>query len=151
MANAEMIKIADEFFALKNFSQAEKIYVKILEESPNDVHILINLGLIYFEQHKFHLAEKFLELALSLGHDLQTLKILAHVKQILCKYYDSIVMYEQVIELEPQEFFYDQIQKLYENIELFDKEIEFAKKRVELFHSEASYMKLFTTYIKTGR
>lgn len=151
MANIEMTKIADEFFAKNNYSQAEKIYAKILEETPNDVHALENLSVIYFNQNKISQAEGLLEIALKLGYNLKTLKILAAVKDKLYKFYDAIVMYEQIIELEPNEFLYDILQRLYDKVELYDHELKTAKERVEKYESDESYLKLFHTYMKLGR
>ena len=53
-------------------------------------------------------------MALKIGHDIDTLKKLAFVKEKLSQYYDSIVMYEQIIELEPNEIYFDVVQNLYD-------------------------------------
>jgi len=151
MNNAEMINIAEELIKKNNFNQAENIYLKILEANPGDAYALSKLGLINIYKSDFKNAENFLELALKIGHDLETLKKLAFVKERLFQYYDAIVMYEQIIELEPNEAYYDIVQNLYNKVELYDNEIEIAKKRVEQYGSVDAYTRLFNLYISIGR
>src|SRR5574344_212496 len=151
MVNQDMLKIADNFFAKGNFLRAEKIYLKLVEQEPENVNILVKLARIYIYQNNYKKANTFLKVALELGHDLEVLKLLAYVKFYLFEYYDAIVMYEQIIELEPSEEYYENLQILYSKVELPEKEAEISLKRVEKYHSEASYRYLFHSYLSIGR
>ena len=67
MDNQQMINIAEDLIKKNQFGQAEKIYLRILEENPGDAQALTKLGLINIYKNDFKSADKFLELALKIS------------------------------------------------------------------------------------
>ena len=60
MELVEEIKRAVEYTKQKEYKKAEKIYLELLKEYPDNNTVLSFLGLLYLNQNKFKKAEKYL-------------------------------------------------------------------------------------------
>ena len=60
-------KAAKEAFERAQYRDAEKLYERMLTKAPNNVYILSNLGVVYFRNQKWKLAEESLQKAIAVG------------------------------------------------------------------------------------
>ena len=61
MELVEEIKRAVEYTKQKEYKKAEKLYLELLKEYPDNNTVLSFLGLLYLNQNKFKKAETYLE------------------------------------------------------------------------------------------
>ncbi len=66
---AEMVQVAQEAkdqFEKNNYREAEKLYEKVLAQTPNNVNMLNNLGVVRFRSGKLKLAEESFKKAIAI-------------------------------------------------------------------------------------
>ena len=66
-ALVEEAKEAKDDFDKSQYLDAEKVYEKMLTEAPSNVYILSNLGVVYFRDQKWKLAEESLKKAIAIA------------------------------------------------------------------------------------
>lgn len=52
-----------------DLEEAEKVYRKLLEQAPDNVYLLSNLGIVYFREAKYHLAKQHFQKAIAINPD----------------------------------------------------------------------------------
>lgn len=82
----------------KEYEQAEKIYLEILNQDENNATVLSLLGLLYMNSKKLKSAEKVLQKAYNLKPSLPTIEGLGIVKGYLGKTKEAGAFLEQVID-----------------------------------------------------
>lgn len=151
MVNVSLEQLADKYFDDGNLFEAENLYMRVLANDKINRNAIYKLAYINVGKLDYDNAEMLLEHGLKIGADLKMLKLLAYVKEKQFKLYDAIVMYEQLLELEPSEELFVIIGNLYIQLELYDNAIHISKEYVEKFPSIMSYRRLFLIYLNVGK
>ncbi len=151
MANYELEKLADKYFDEGNLFESEKLYLNLLGTDKKNRNALYKLAYINVGKLDYDTAEMLLGYSLKIGTDIKSLKLLAYVKEKQFKLYDAIVMYEQLLELEPSEELFTIIGNLYIQLELYDNAIHIAKEYVEKYPNIIAYRRLFLIYLNLGK
>lgn len=146
MAN-ELEKLAGQYYDSGNWFEAEKLYMRILASDNQNTVAMFRLAYINVGKLDYGMAEMLLDAALKVKPELETIKLLAYVKEKLFKLYDAIIMYEKVLELEPSEELYEIVGNLYISLELYDNAINITKDYVEKYHTIFAYRRLFLLYL----
>ncbi len=147
----ELEKLADKYFNNGNLFEAEKLYMRVLANDKQSRNAIYRLAYINVGKLDYNNAEMLLDYGLKLGADLKMLHLLAYVKEKQFKLYDAIVMYEQLLELQPSEELYVIIGNLYIQLELYDNALHITKEYVEKFPTILSYRRLFLLYLNLGK
>ena len=74
-------KLADENFKKKNFVDAEDLYKRIIAINPHHAIALYRLGHINIGKGDYKTAEMVLDASLKLRPNIDTLKLLAYIKE----------------------------------------------------------------------
>jgi len=98
MNKLESIQKAIEYTQNKDFKNAEKIYLTLLDQNPKDEPILEVLGLLYMQLGKLKKAEKTLEKAFGINKSYKIIPHLAKVKTYLGKYTESLYLYIEIVK-----------------------------------------------------
>ena len=151
MQNLTLEQIADNAFNKGELYTAEQFYMKILAKNPKNLNALYKLGFINVGKMDYENAEMLLDAALKVGADFKTLKLLAYVKEKRFKLYDAIVMYEQLLELEPSESLFEIIADLYIQLELYDNALHISREYVQKFPTIFAYRRLFLILLNLGK
>lgn len=147
MANSELEKLANQYYADGKWFDAEKLYMRVLASDNTNTLAMFRLAYINVGKLDYGMAEMLLDAALRINPDIDTIKLLAYVKEKLFKLYDAIIMYEKIIELEPSEYLYEIVGNLYVSLELYDNAINITKEYVEKYNTITAYRRLFLLYL----
>ena len=101
MEIAEQINQALDFVKKQDYISAEKIYIKLLEQQPENSIILSFLGYLYLTSKRNIDAEKTFEKAYSVSQTETILSGLALTKYNLRKYEQAIPLYTNLINIKP--------------------------------------------------
>ena len=151
MIDSNLETLADRAFKNGELYTAEQMYIKILASNPNNVNALYNLAYINVAKLDYEKAEILLDNALKLSANIKILRLLAYVKEKRYKLYDAIVMYEQLLELEPSESLFEVVGDLYIQLELYDNAVNITKDYVNKFPTIMAYRRLFLLYLNLGK
>lgn len=100
---------AVEFVKQKDYKSAEKIYLKLVYENPDNSLLLSFLGFLYLTAKKYKKAETVFEKAYSLSQIPSIVSGLALSKFILQKYEESIFLYCGLVKAEPKYEYYEKL------------------------------------------
>jgi len=119
----ELFELALIEYKKRNFLSAEKLYKKILENFPNDISTLNNLGTTLKELGKNKEAIFYYEKALELKpEDIITNYNLGVVFFKLQEFQKSIIFYEKIIKMDPKHFqSYQNLMDIYEKTNNHEK------------------------------
>ncbi len=151
MSINELEKLADSYFDDGNLFEAEKLYMRVLANDKQNRNAIYKLAYINVGKLDYDNAEMLLGHGLKIGADLKMLHLLAYVKERQFKLYDAIVLYEQLLELDPSEELFVIIGNLYIQLELYDNAIHISKEYVEKFPTIMAYRRLFLIYLNVGK
>ena len=98
MNKLESIQKAIEYTQNKDFKNAEKIYLTLLDQNPKDEPIWEVLGLLYMQLGRLKKAEKTLEKAFGINKSPQIIPHLAKVKTILGKFSERLYLYIELVK-----------------------------------------------------
>jgi len=144
-------ELADKYFAKGNLYEAEDLYKRLLSKNPNNANALHKLGFINLGKQDYDNAEMLLDASLKIAGNIDTLKLLAYVKEKKFQLYDAIVMYEKVLELEPSEELFVIVGNLYIQLELYDNATKLAEDYVQKFPTILAYRRLFLIYLNLAK
>ena len=95
MELVEEIKRAVEYTKQKEYKKAEKLYLELLKEYPENPSLLSFLGILYFNLDKYKQAEKYLEKSYKLSPSEKIVSFVGLSKFLLKKYSSSVFYLEK--------------------------------------------------------
>lgn len=96
MKNMKLLSQANTLVMKKEFAAAEKIYLELLTQNPNDDLVLAFLGRLYIKQGKYKGAERVLTNAYNHRKTAPIVASLAFCKYKLKKYDEAVIYYEEL-------------------------------------------------------
>lgn len=94
----EEIKRAVEYTRVKEYKKAEKLYLELLKQHPDNSSVLSFLGVLYFNNNNYKKAEKYLEKSYQISESKTIVSYLGLSKFFLTKYRQSIPYIEKALE-----------------------------------------------------
>src|SRR5574344_238139 len=93
------VKKALKLVKNNKFEDAEKIYLNLLKEAPNNSNILSFLGLLYIEKKDFFKAEEIFEKAYSLDKNEIIISNLSILKNHFSKNEQAYFLYKELLQI----------------------------------------------------
>lgn len=113
------VKKALEFVKNNKFEDAEKIYLNLLKETPNNSNILSFLGLLYIKEKDFFKAEKIFEKAYSFDKNEIIISNLAFIKKHFNRLEEALNLYAEVLKISQKSEYYIAIVEILLNLTIY--------------------------------
>ena len=152
MINTKILSKANRLVEMKEYKEAEKIYLELLSKNPNSDIIQAFLGRLYIRMRKYKGAERILESAYNKHKTAPTIAALAFCKFKMRKFDDAIILYEELFKFDPDSIkIYDKIIEAFRELEMCSFGHAYAQK-LFLKHpeSEVAYVRLTQSYLDIG-
>lgn len=127
------INLGIQFHNQGNFVEAEKIYLEVLKDEPNDAYYNNLLALLYSQTGKWEDAQKYSQIAIKLEEHPDYMETLAICYYVQNNFKEAMPIFEKILEKTPKDI--DRIRdyaKLAKDSEQWDYAIKFYSKSLAL-------------------
>jgi len=97
----DKVKTAIEYTKKRDFIQAEKIYLELLTENPENHTVLSFLGILYYEMRNLKKSDKYLTKSYKLQESKNIIPYIGRVKYLLKDYTEALKYLELAIKENP--------------------------------------------------
>ena len=152
MIDTKLLSQANFLVKQKKFDEAEKIYLELLAQNPNDDIVQAFLGRLYIRERKYKGAERILEKAYNKRKTAPSVSALAYCKYKLKKYDEAVILYEELFRFDPDSIkIYDIIIQSFRELEMYKFAHAYAQKLYSRHpESEPALVRLAQSYLDMG-
>lgn len=152
MINTKLLSEANLLVKKRDFDSAEKIYLDLLRDNPNNDIVQSFLGRLYIMKKKYKAAERILETAYNQHKTAPTIASLAFCKYRMKKFDDAIILYEELFKYDPDNTkIYDRIIQAFRELEMYNFSHAYALKFYNKHpDKEAANVRLTQSYMDLG-
>ncbi len=133
--NSQYKELSDKAYSLhcsNHLDDAEKIYIELLNENPNDVNILNLLGLLYLSKQKFDIAITYLTRALVLKKDVYVAANLGKAYFMNNQAEYAVRIYNSALEIEENDDLYYSLAIAYKKLKDYENAIKSYKNALRI-------------------
>jgi len=123
----EESKYAISLIANKKYEEAEKIYLNLINQAPNNTTILAFTGLLYLQWNKINQAEEYFDRAYSIETSEMVTYNLAIIKEQLAKKEEALILYKELLNINQKIEYYIKITNLLINLTIFNDKNKYLK------------------------
>lgn len=129
MNNTKLLAQANILIKQCKFDDAERIYVELLANKPDDPILQAFLGRLYIRKRKYKSAERILQKSYDTRKSAASIAALAFCKFRLKKYDDAIILYEELFKYDKDSpKIYNKIIDAFRELGMYDFELAYAQK-----------------------
>lgn len=150
--NTRLLAQANSLIKEKKYAEAERIYVGMLLQNPDDATVQAFLGRLYLHQLKFKSAERVLQKSYNKRKSAAAISALAFCKYKLQKFDDAIILYEELFQYDKDSpKIYNRIIDCFRELQIYSFELAYAQKFYDKHPDlENAMVRLTQAYLDKG-